>query len=1585
MKRVCSLLLAFSLLLSVAQPTALAAELDAADEAAVVAAAESAEASDEEEAVDDAEEEQEEASEAAEEDESEAAEEEIPAAVDEETPAAADETTANEEETSTTADEAADDEEEASTITEDEDDVTVSAAYVDDDSGSLTLELSEGVPADGTYTGAATVEPDEYEDFDAYEVQIAFTFADGALTVAELVSTVDEDNETYFERAFSTGRGKISSIIEQLKGSTTTVDVVSNATCSSKGIVAAYEDAYAQAVAANTSAKEETEYVYAYMNVPYSAFYAELNDSGDVDTVTSATTSKAANCKNVYMTVDSDAGTTSIYGVVVPVKMSAATYEAVAGLVTDSTAAYYVGEDVEDPAVYLELTYEDGAYTFSDIQGTVTTTTVSDTTLSTASVWGDYELDLDADYGIATTEVYGAYVTTTDGAQYAMKQSENLWTPSKYYEAAWDTIDNDYYSSMEGKTIESVTFVTTSGLVVYTLDEPLYVQEHMSSVPTAEFTSATTISISNLAEDAADVSVTVKASGKNGASLTDTAKSIVDGVVTLDAAATDGTTYRVTITSSNYAANIVNATYVAQDYYVLMNIPYDEFYAADVNNDVAVDAFTSATKSKTQTWSLSGGSYHVSEDGSDITGVTFPVKVPKGTDLSAYTQITDDDSLEITVTNRGQTSTTTYAGYKALYQADSYSYYVLSSDPSYYKELIVNEDGSFSFGAVVGESTTVTGSAELTTDTSYGDYQLSVDGITDYVTAGTDDVYGVVLHTEEGSDYGLRHLENIWRVSELAFCTGFTTAVHNCPTSSAHYEAIMGQTITSITYYTSAGIYEVSLSESVYVPTKSEVTVSVEDAYVLDGQTTFTVDGTLADDFDAVYSVDIEGAVIDAENGTITFATDTDLASYTLTITDQDRKYDAITASFSLYNYYSMNVPYSVFYSELNDDGGVDVVTSATTSKAANCKNVYMTVDSDAGTTTIYGVVVPVKVSGSAYSTVKDLVTDAAADYYVGDALESEPTVYLELTYNSRTGYSFSSIQSTAEATTATVDATLSTASVWGDYELDLDSDYGIATTEVYGAYVTTDDGAQYAMKQSENLWTPSKYYEAAWDTIDNSYYASMEGKTITGVTFITTYGIVEYTLSEALCVTPHMADVPAAEFTSGTTLAITGVAEDAENVTVTVKASGKNGTSLTDEAKSIVDGVVTLDTAATDGTAYRVTISSDNYASNIVTAVYSVDTAALTSAIEQANTLAESGYTADSWAAMQTALADATALAEATTGKTQAEVDKITAALTAAIDSLVDITALTAAIETAQALTESSYTADSWAAMQSALTAAQTVAADSDATQTQVDEATSALTATVAALVDTSALTAAVAKAEALTESSYTASTWSALQTALTDAKAVAANSSATQAQVDEAAAAVTSAISALVSADTQKKLETTVYQVSTLTQSGYTTESWDALQTALAAANAVLNNPDASQSEVESAIAALTSAVDALVAVDEGDENTSTSSGGSSTDSSTSSDSSTGSSTSSDGSSSSSSTSSDGSSSSSSTSSDNSSSSSSTSSDDSSTGSSSSSSTSSPKTGDASQMMLWVILLAGSATGLVINFHRKRTDNAE
>ena len=69
----------------------------------------------------------------------------------------------------------------------------------------------------------------------------------------------------------------------------------------------------------------------------------------------------------------------------------------------------------------------------------------------------------------------------------------------------------------------------------------------------------------------------------------------------------------------------------AEDAYVLMNIPYAEFYAAEVTDASALDAVTSSTLMKPRTGALAGGSYHVDPAGTDITGVIFPVHVEEVT------------------------------------------------------------------------------------------------------------------------------------------------------------------------------------------------------------------------------------------------------------------------------------------------------------------------------------------------------------------------------------------------------------------------------------------------------------------------------------------------------------------------------------------------------------------------------------------------------------------------------------------------------------------------------------------------------------------------------------------------------------------------------------------------------------------------------------------------------------------------------------------------------------------------------------------------------------------------------------------
>ena len=267
--------------------------------------------------------------------------------------------------------------------------------------------------------------------------------------------------------------------------------------------------------------------------------------------------------------------------------------------------------------------------------------------------------------------------------------------------------------------------------------------------------------------------------------------------------------------------------------YVLMNIPYDDFYKAELkNNDVKVDTFTSATKQKTRS-SLAKGSYHVNSDGSDITGVTFPVKVSDISVLKDKKQIKDNASVSITTTIKGKETTTEYEGKDALFESDSYSYYVLSKEPSYYKELTVGEDGSFTFSAIEGKSAapeTKQVQAEFKTKSNHGDYQLKFDKteFKSIINIDTDTVYGAVINTTDGTTYGLCHQENIWKGYELAWSTGYTTESNGCHLNSEHFESMIGKTIDSVTYYASNGIYTLDIAD---------VKVLAKNSYVYAGLT----------------------------------------------------------------------------------------------------------------------------------------------------------------------------------------------------------------------------------------------------------------------------------------------------------------------------------------------------------------------------------------------------------------------------------------------------------------------------------------------------------------------------------------------------------------------------------------------------------------------------------------------------------------------------------------------------------------------------------------------------------------------------
>ena len=336
--------------------------------------------------------------------------------------------------------------------------------------------------------------------------------------------------------------------------------------------------------------------------------------------------------------------------------------------------------------------------------------------------------------------------------------------------------------------------------------------------------------------------------------------------------------------------------------YVLMNIPYAAFYKSETtNNDVDVDVFTSATKNKTRTTGLAGGSYHENADGSQIDGITFAVKVDPSVDLTKYKEVKDTDKVDITVTNRGQTSTTTLEGKDTLFENETYAYYPLTEAPANYKEVSMDKDGKLVFSEVKGQKAeALTGvTAELLTQSSYGDYQLNLDGLPEDKIASSN-VNAVVVKTTDGTAYGLRHLENIWKGKKLAWSTGYTESVHGCPTSSAHYASMMGKTIDSIEYYTTNGLYTIDVND-LYVPVKfakTEDAVKVADADISAGKT--AIELNLKDGFDPEYTV--EGLNVNVEGNVLTYKSDSSIkpGKYTLTVKDKNGKYADLKTTFIL-------------------------------------------------------------------------------------------------------------------------------------------------------------------------------------------------------------------------------------------------------------------------------------------------------------------------------------------------------------------------------------------------------------------------------------------------------------------------------------------------------------------------------------------------------------------------------------------------------------------------------------------------------------------------------------------------------------
>ena len=327
--------------------------------------------------------------------------------------------------------------------------------------------------------------------------------------------------------------------------------------------------------------------------------------------------------------------------------------------------------------------------------------------------------------------------------------------------------------------------------------------------------------------------------------------------------------------------------------YVLMNIPYAEFYAAekDANGTAAkVDAVSSATLQKTRS-KLAEGSYHVNADGSDISGVIYPVYVADLSALYGYNQVKDSDRLTITVTPKDKEITTTYTGKDTLFENPDHAYYVLAEAPTYYKTLTVKSDGSFSFGKATAAMTKLVGiSVSLKTGSHRAYYKLEVSGklpknIKSMVSA-------VTLHTTDGQTYGLRHVAEIWHGTKLGF------------EDTGVYAGLQGKTIDKITYYLNDGTVR-TISTNITVPYSSRgASVSVADAGNTAMETTVTTAG-LPEGFVPSYAVTkgdegLSEFKFTVADGKLTWEGTPAFGVYTLTVSDGAGKYAPVSTTFEL-------------------------------------------------------------------------------------------------------------------------------------------------------------------------------------------------------------------------------------------------------------------------------------------------------------------------------------------------------------------------------------------------------------------------------------------------------------------------------------------------------------------------------------------------------------------------------------------------------------------------------------------------------------------------------------------------------------
>ena len=885
---------------------------------------------------------------------------------------------------------------------------------------------------------------------------------------------------------------------------------------------------------------EESEAVkYIVVNIPYDVFYKQVvgvENTADIDAVTSATEKKSANFWSnpyekggtYYAPVAFGNFTDGIQGVMFPVKLSATDYEKL-------EADGYSGET---------------GYSWADYDSWVS--------------WARGETE--ADFGFSPVPAVYCDGAVDESGNFAFSRIDI--PPTSISAAAQVSVfskHGQYYVSLDKQAMADVIgSAQIYGAVIRTPDQD-YALRHLKNLYYKDFNDFT-------------VNTTAASTGKGQTFSASELAYFADlegkTISEVDYYTNTGV-YQVS-TSAELADNSA---------YVLMNIPYHDFYEAELGKDDNIDAVTSATIGKARNTNVALGSYH-SDGSSPIGGVIYPALVENLDILEQLggEHLTEDAALSYTFSARGTPVEVNLKGKDALFEAPDYSWYALSETPAFYKTLTVS-DGKAKFSALQGQPSTVAGvTAEVKVPEGHTDIGLVLSG-TEGISRDNP-VSAVVMTDSGGAKYALHHVVNIWTLTQQGQPQlGWNLADLD----------LGGKAIQNIRFYMKDAVIDYPVDIS--IPNAGYVLMNIPYAEFYAGE--------LGD----AGSVDaVTTATLKYENSGVA------AGSYHETDAETDEESSVAGAT------------YPVFAADLSKLDSALQVTDETVKTIHVVSGREKTLETR-------------DVSGEGV-----LFCAPSHSWYV---LSEKPARYKTLSFTEDGGYVFSSVSGRA-STVAGVAGSSSYYTHHGNFveiRLSKTGEDGEAVKllpddAIVGGIIVTLSGGEnetkIALPHVQGIWSRT---QIGWPAPD-----AVAGKTVTNVRFLTRDAVMDCATDiPILLPAPEGTEVNASFSSDNASVTVGGIPAAFENPRVAVFVTVNRQTTYLNAAGAAGDspdenGTVGV-TGAEDGVPYEVTVYSDNYVPVSVTANASGDRkypVTVTNAPEGLEGLKEDGYVEGEWVTLK-------------------------------------------------------------------------------------------------------------------------------------------------------------------------------------------------------------------------------------------------------------------------------------------------------------------------------------------------------------